>query len=77
MTAMFANNIRIMHRRPSIDAFNQVLVHLTKQLQRRRFLEIGQSEKKNVCGGHVCLRIGTKSAFFIENLPIFCVVFLG
>jgi hypothetical protein len=26
--------------------------------------------KQNVCGGHVCLRIGTKSAFFIENLPV-------
>jgi hypothetical protein len=40
MRAMFVNNIRIMHRRPSIDAFNQVLVHLTKQFQRRRFLFI-------------------------------------
>jgi hypothetical protein len=55
MTTMFVNNIRIMHRRPSIDAFNQVLVHLTKQLQRRRFLEIGQSEKKmSVAAMFVC-----------------------
>jgi hypothetical protein len=44
-----------MHRRPSIDAFKQVLVHLTKQFQRRRFLEIGQSEKKmSVAAMFVC-----------------------
>jgi hypothetical protein len=33
------------------------------------FLEINQSETRIVCGGHVCQRIGTKWAIFIENLP--------
>jgi hypothetical protein len=33
------------------------------------FLEIKQSEKRFVCGSHVCKRIGTKWAIFIEDLP--------
>jgi hypothetical protein len=37
-----------------IDASNQVSVHLAKQFQRRRFSNIGQSETRIVCGGHVC-----------------------
>ena len=32
------------------------------------FLEINQSEKRTACGGHVCKQIGTKWAFFIEDL---------
>ena len=43
--------------------------HLTKQFQRRRLLEIGQSETRIVCGDYVCQRIGMKCAFFIEDLP--------
>ena len=31
------------------------------------FLEINQSETTIVCGGHVCQRIGTKLAIFIED----------
>jgi hypothetical protein len=31
------------------------------------FLEINQSETRIVCGGHVCKRIGTKWAIFIED----------
>ena len=38
----------------SIDASYQVSNHLVMQFQRRRFLEINQSETKIVCGGHVC-----------------------
>jgi hypothetical protein len=38
---------------PSIDAFYQVSVHLTKRLQ-RRILKISQSETRIACGGHVC-----------------------
>ena len=34
-------------------ASHQVSVHLAKQLQRRRFLEIDQSETRMACGGHV------------------------
>jgi hypothetical protein len=33
------------------------------------FLEINQSETRIVCGSHVCKRIGTKWAIFIEDLP--------
>jgi hypothetical protein len=43
-----------LNRRPSIDASYKVSVHLAKQLQTRRFLEINQSETRIACGGHVC-----------------------
>jgi hypothetical protein len=36
---------------------------------REDFLEINQSETRIACGGHVCWRIGTKLAIFIEDLP--------
>jgi hypothetical protein len=36
------------------DASYQVSVHLAKWFQRRRFLEIDQSETSIVYGGHVC-----------------------
>ena len=58
-----------IYRGPSKDAFYQPSVHLAKRLQRRRFLEINQSETRIVCGGHVCKRIGTKLAILIEDLP--------
>jgi hypothetical protein len=40
----------IPYREPSIDASYQVLVHLAKWFQRRRFLEIDQSETRMACG---------------------------
>ena len=43
-----------LYRGPPIDASYQVLVHLAKQFQRRRFFKIGQSETRIACGGHVC-----------------------
>jgi hypothetical protein len=43
-----------LYRRPSIDASYQVLVHLAKRFQRRRFLKIDQSETRIACGDHVC-----------------------
>jgi hypothetical protein len=43
------NNI---YRGHSIDASYQVSVHLTKRVQRRRFLKIGQSETRIACAGH-------------------------
>jgi hypothetical protein len=43
-----------LNRGPSIDASYQVSVHLDKRFQRRRFLEIDQSETRISCGGHVC-----------------------
>jgi len=43
-----------LHRGHFIDASYQVLVHLAKRSQRRRFIKIGQSETRIVFGGHVC-----------------------
>ena len=43
-----------INRGPSIDASYQVSVYLAKWFQRRRFLEINQSETRIACGGHVC-----------------------
>jgi hypothetical protein len=48
---------------------HQVSVYLAKQLQRRRFLKIDQPETRMACGSHVCKRIRTKLAIFIEDLP--------
>jgi hypothetical protein len=45
---------------PSIDASYQISNHLDKWFQRRRSLEIDQSETRIACGGHVCQWIGTK-----------------
>jgi hypothetical protein len=42
-----------IYRGPSKDASYQVSVHLAKRFQRRRFLEIDQSETRIACGGHV------------------------
>ena len=57
------------YRGPSIDASYQVSVHLAKQFQRRRSLEIDQSETRIACGSHVCEWIGTKLEIFIEDHP--------
>jgi hypothetical protein len=43
-----------LYRGPPIDASYQVSVHLAKRFQRRRILEIDQSEKRIACGGHAC-----------------------
>ena len=43
-----------LYRGPSIDASYQVSVHLAMWFQRRRFLEIDQSETRIACSGHVC-----------------------
>ena len=40
-----------VHRGHSIDASCQVSVNLAKRFQRRRFLNIGQSETRIACGG--------------------------
>jgi hypothetical protein len=40
------------YRGPSIDASYQVSVHLAKQFQKRRFLELDQPETKIAYGGH-------------------------
>jgi hypothetical protein len=43
-----------LYRGPSIDVSYQVSDRLAKRFQRRRFLEIDQSEILIACGGHVC-----------------------
>ena len=57
------------YRGPCIYASHQFLVYLGKQFQRRRFLEIDQSKTRIACGGHVCKRIGTKWAIWIDGIP--------
>jgi hypothetical protein len=42
-----------LYRGPSIDASYQVSVYLAKWFQRRRFLEVDQSETRMACGDHV------------------------
>jgi hypothetical protein len=49
-----------LYRGLPIDDTYQVSVHLAKRFQRRRFLEIDQSETSIVYGGHVCLWMKTK-----------------
>jgi len=67
---MFVNGSRRNEQSLSpIDASNQVSVDLAKRFRVEDFLEINQSETRIVCGGHVCQRIGTKWAIFIEDLP--------
>jgi hypothetical protein len=48
------NGMSTLYRGPPIDASYHVSVHLDKRFQRRRFLEINQSETRIACGGHVC-----------------------
>jgi hypothetical protein len=57
---MDRNEMSNLYRGPSIDASYQVSVHLAKRFQRRRFLEIDQSETRIACGGHICKWIETK-----------------
>ena len=49
----FHSALRKLNTESSIGASHHVSVHLAKQLQRRRILEIDQSEKRTACGGHV------------------------
>jgi hypothetical protein len=42
-----------LYRGPSIDSSYQLSEHMNKWFQRRRILEIEQSETRIACGGHV------------------------
>jgi hypothetical protein len=45
--------LKKLNTEPSIGPSNQISIHFAKQFERRRFLEIDQSETRNACGGHV------------------------
>jgi extradiol dioxygenase family protein len=69
VSLIFHSALRKLNKEPSIGASHQISVHLAKQFQRRRFLEIDQPETRIAYVGHVCKWIGTKLAIFIEYLP--------
>ena len=54
------DKINILYSGPAIYVSYQVSVHLAMRFQRRRFVEIDQSEIRIACDGHVCKRIGQK-----------------
>jgi hypothetical protein len=60
MVLMDRDGMSNIYRVSFIDASYQVSDHLAKWFQRRRFLEIDQSETRIACGDHVCSWIGTK-----------------
>jgi hypothetical protein len=65
----FRSALRKLNAEPYIVVSHQGLGYLTKQFQRRRLLEIDQSETRIAYGTHVCLQVGTKLAICVEDLP--------
>ena len=69
MSLTFHSALWKLDTEPSIGASHQVSVHLAKQFQKRRFLEIDTPETRIAFGSHACQQIGMKLAIFIEDLP--------
>jgi hypothetical protein len=65
----FHSALRKLNTESSIGASHQVLVHLSQQFQKRRFLEIDQQETRIAFDSHVYIQIVMKLPIFIENLP--------
>jgi hypothetical protein len=56
---------------------HQMLVHLAKQLQRRRFLGIDQPETRIAYGSHVCLRNNSwKPSNAFESKPVVKIIYI-
>jgi hypothetical protein len=56
----FHSALRKLNTELTIGVSHQISVHLAKRFQRRRYLEIDQSETRIACGGHVCKWIKTE-----------------
>jgi hypothetical protein len=62
--------MNLFYRGPPIDASYQASVHLAKQFQRRRFLEINQSETRiNSCLNiNICIQNAVISIQILLNI---------
>jgi hypothetical protein len=60
---------QFLRRYLEIDQPETITAYGFSVSEEKIFLEINQSAIRIACGGHVCLRIGTTLAIFVEGLP--------